>query len=167
MSEGRAQAPLLAQDLLVGHRVDGVGEGEGWAAEESRGVMEQSRGAEKTLPGIRRGVLLMALSAWLYLAQEPAGAPTACHLIPPPQPFTALMHETHPCVITPWASAPPWAPEASSDAPLSRTCALGPLVHITPLFFHFSCTSRPLHVTCTRATLCRTGYCGNNGDLQG
>lgn len=36
VSEGRAQAPLLAQDLLVGHGVDGVGEGEGWAAEKGR-----------------------------------------------------------------------------------------------------------------------------------
>ena len=36
VSKGRAQAPLLAQDLLVGHGVDGVGEGEGWAAEKGR-----------------------------------------------------------------------------------------------------------------------------------
>lgn len=36
VSEGRAQAPLLAQDLLVGHGVDGVGEGEGWATKKSR-----------------------------------------------------------------------------------------------------------------------------------
>lgn len=37
VSEGRAQAPLLAQDLLVGHGVDGVGESEGWAARQSGG----------------------------------------------------------------------------------------------------------------------------------
>lgn len=36
VSEGRAQAPLLAQDLLVGHGVDGVREGEGWATKKSR-----------------------------------------------------------------------------------------------------------------------------------
>lgn len=36
VSEGRAQAPLLAQDLLVGHGVDGVGKGEGRAAEKGR-----------------------------------------------------------------------------------------------------------------------------------
>lgn len=38
VSEGRAQAPLLVQDLLVGHGVDGVGEGEGWATKNSRQV---------------------------------------------------------------------------------------------------------------------------------
>ena len=42
VSEGRAQASLLAQDLLVGHRVDVMGEGEGWATKKSR----QGVGAE-------------------------------------------------------------------------------------------------------------------------
>lgn len=36
VSEGRAQTPLLAQDLLVGHGVDGMGKGEGWAAKKNR-----------------------------------------------------------------------------------------------------------------------------------
>lgn len=60
VSEGRAQAPLLAQDLLVGHGVDGMGEGEGWAAEKSREVVERRRGrgdqgsVRPVLPGQRR-----------------------------------------------------------------------------------------------------------------
>lgn len=47
VSEGRAQASLLAQDLLVGHGVDGMGKGEGWAAEKSR----RGGGAEERVGG--------------------------------------------------------------------------------------------------------------------
>lgn len=46
VSEGRAQTPLLAQDLLVGHRVDGVGEGEGGAAKKSTQVRNGGGGRQ-------------------------------------------------------------------------------------------------------------------------
>ena len=81
MSEGRAQAPLLAQDLLVGHGVDGVGEGEGRAAEKGRQGGGEEWGqdsARLTLPGqtgpcpgIGMGALPTAPSPWLYPAQAP------------------------------------------------------------------------------------------------
>lgn len=82
VSEGRAQAPLLAQDLLVGHGVDGVGEGEGWAAKKSReGDGRRGQGSIRpTLPGQRGpcsgiGTCFTSLRNHRWL-------PTACHLRP-------------------------------------------------------------------------------------
>lgn len=82
VSKGRAQAPLLAQDLLVGHRVDGVGEGEGGAVKKSRQVTDGGGGQRKPCQGLGGECSSSHCQhsfTWLLLKSQP-WLPTACYL---------------------------------------------------------------------------------------